>query len=393
MNLIGLLIILLPFIIIWQVIQFFNGLKEKEKTEKNRLEKLKAISEIERKDAINIRSRISLGIYLPETKQTFYPILLQPIFEEWNYLRNPMFRDFPNHHHDGFGASEKVFFHFLTEYFDRNLIANNALKIRVNGDYFTPDFTYIDKINNIYIDIEIDEPYIGNTKNAHHFITSDDLRNQKMRLGGWSVIRFSEKQIIEQPKECCKFIASYLAYASIDKNKLNGFEKIGDVIPDKTWTKEEAEQMAINRYRSSYLPKEFQYQSKKKKNNYQNYGPEKIPVVDKMATKAISERLDELTKSKCDDPALKENIGPIRKDKEIINYNEKTVKNNTNNLEKKSQFNSIIIRKTINKFDIATAYPSDLPAPKINNIFDSLKRTRTYFDQDMIYKYFLNLPK
>lgn len=67
--------------------------------------------------------------------------------------------------------------------------------------------------SSLSIDIEIDEPYVGNTKAPHHCIDQgkDDIRNEFFTNGNWVVIRFSEKQVVKYPRSCCKVIASVVA--------------------------------------------------------------------------------------------------------------------------------------------------------------------------------------
>lgn len=78
--------------------------------------------------------------------------------------------------------------HLLTTYYQLG-------KARIPGDY---DF---------YIDIEIDEPYslIDGTI-MHHDRTKNEERNLFFNEINWGIIRFTEKQIVETPAQCCSLI-------------------------------------------------------------------------------------------------------------------------------------------------------------------------------------------
>ena len=79
---------------------------------------------------------------------------------------------------------------------------------------YEPDFIYYDK--ELLIDIEIDEPYIFETKKPIHYFDEatqkhkDVKRNNYFNQLGWVVIRFSEKQVVENPYGCCLEIAELI---------------------------------------------------------------------------------------------------------------------------------------------------------------------------------------
>ena len=203
--------------------------------------------------------RLWLRLEIPKVTAGHYPVLLLPtdkaIYskEEPNYNISPGFTYTLNLNNDIFGASEKYFFLKLTKYFGSDKVFHNAVLVTVNKNNFIPDFAYFDEEKHIYVDIEIDEPYSFKTKEPLHYGICDHNRNVFMRRGGWAVIRFSEKQVVQQPDACCKFIATYLAYAYIDKTKSEPFDLIDEVLIHKRWTKGEAEQLVLSDYRKKYL--------------------------------------------------------------------------------------------------------------------------------------------
>ena len=113
---------------------------------------------------------------------------------------------------------------------------------------------------NIFIDIEIDEPYEGindiETRKALHYKGVDDSRNQVLTNNGWIVIRLAEIQVHQNPVKCCAFIADiilkirpiYSIPAPIIEVK-----KIDQVNKVQLWTKVEAEKMSREKYREKYL--------------------------------------------------------------------------------------------------------------------------------------------
>jgi hypothetical protein len=118
-----------------------------------------------------------------------------------------------------------------------------------NQETYNPDFTFICKETGLHIDIEIDEPYALKDKTAIHYIGgSDDERNQFFLDNNWCIIRFTEKQVIQQTEECINTIKS------IHECLLNQKEYYySELIPEPRWTYEEAFIMQGKGYREGYL--------------------------------------------------------------------------------------------------------------------------------------------
>lgn len=159
------------------------------------------------------------------------------------------------------GFKEEAIKEYIDKYFKSNyqvyddrfvLVANNTRP-------YEPDFTLINEKNgiNIFVDIEIDEPYEGTNdienRKPTHYKYSDTNRNYAFTSRGWIVIRFAEIQIHKQPEACCKFIAHILKSIdpqfSIPESLLNE-DKIQPILQ---WTEEEAQQWSLEKYRESYL--------------------------------------------------------------------------------------------------------------------------------------------
>lgn len=177
---------------------------------------------------------------------------------QYKLLRDVLSRTSPN---DGDrsvatrGWSETMFGDHLRQYFSGKI--HSGLIVRIpNFDHpYTPDFTYIDSSLNLYIDIELDEPYAYNTKEPTHYLGAwkDNNRNDYFLSKGWLVIRFSEEQVVRHPHSCCKTIASAIAEVLGDNSVLNQFATVPDLQKMRQWTQSEAEDMAASDYRDRYL--------------------------------------------------------------------------------------------------------------------------------------------
>ncbi|PZO56618.1 MAG: hypothetical protein DCF15_08260 [Phormidesmis priestleyi] len=159
------------------------------------------------------------------------------------------------------GKAEGGFRSHLMKYFPGKIHANLTLQ-RLGCSYqrlgcsypYTPDAAYIDRSVNLYIDIEVDEPYAYRDNQAIHCDTSEkDLeRNQFFKDKGWIVIRFSEQQVVCYPARCCKTVAQQIAQITGDSSILSLFVNIPELPKQRQWTEAEAAQMAIERARDNY---------------------------------------------------------------------------------------------------------------------------------------------
>lgn len=198
----------------------------------NALKEEFVISKIDRNELFNLKCSLSKDILSDYVTNIKKPQKINPDFKK--------------------GISEKYFLNYLYKYFQKELIIYG-----INLDFFEPDF--ILKLNNgILIDIEIDEPYVGSSKEIIHYYDknigeySDEGRNTYFLDGKWIVLRFSEEQIIMHPESCCKYIAELLIYLC-EKSEINFFTNIADLEPQNIWSKEAAAEMAYLDYRKNYL--------------------------------------------------------------------------------------------------------------------------------------------
>lgn len=148
------------------------------------------------------------------------------------------------------GKSEAFFFRYLEKSFPKQIYIDLALP--AGEAFFYPDFTLIDPKHQLFVDIEIDEPY--NFKGqVTHTQGSDDKRNIYFTEAGWVVIRFAEEQIARQPLQCCKFIAQTIYQLTNDVSYYQKFQKIPDLtLTPRTWDKKTAQMMYANKTRDGY---------------------------------------------------------------------------------------------------------------------------------------------
>jgi hypothetical protein len=150
------------------------------------------------------------------------------------------------------GWNENPFKLHLNKYFPNKIHQGLTLK---NPDYsipYSPDFTYIDKSLNLYIDIELDEAYVFHTHEPTHFKESkkDKKRNDFFLDRNWIVIRFAEEQVYKHPEECCKFVATVALKCGIPMPE--ALKKVATLPSIPRWTDAEAREMAVNKTRDSY---------------------------------------------------------------------------------------------------------------------------------------------
>jgi hypothetical protein len=175
--------------------------------------------------------------------------------------------------HDGIstaqvGTSEVEFRKYLIKYFESILKPSYSFNIPNFHAPYSADFC-LQLACGLSFDLEIDEPYVGDTGKPHHCIDDDKdkIRDRFFATGNWITIRFSEKQVVTQPDECCYLIAVLIATLTGDSMIESRF-KPSITLPtrERRWAEFESREMAKNKYRDSYLPKFNVSQSKENVN-------------------------------------------------------------------------------------------------------------------------------
>lgn len=151
---------------------------------------------------------------------------------------------FKNHLHNRFSH------HLFNNLYFKNYDYENLL-------YIT-DYVLYDIEMNLYINIEVDEPYIGIDGTPIHFEKSNDGERDDFFLSkNWIVIRFAEIQIIQNPNVCCDIVEEVITNlkSGFLKDDLSDNHEIQTV---KNWSKEDAHRLAFQKYRNTYLPLDLQ---------------------------------------------------------------------------------------------------------------------------------------
>lgn len=159
------------------------------------------------------------------------------------------------------GFKEEAFQKSIELYFGKvfTVLGNARLNTGKETRPFEPDIAIIDKSSsNLRIDIEIDEPYAGLTRQPIHCKGEDVNRDTYFVDRGWIVIRFSEYQVHLQENDCLLYIAETIKSAipnyEIPSQLLNQsslqVEKLWDLVQAQKWEKA--------KYREQYLNHIFQ---------------------------------------------------------------------------------------------------------------------------------------
>ena len=134
-----------------------------------------------------------------------------------------------------------------------NIIVLDNVKLPIlNRNYsYRPDVCLYWKKRNIYVDIEVDEPYdIVSRKPIHYKGNGDNLRDRYFIRNGWCVIRFAESQIHKNIEGVTNYIKRMLRWLTNDESIKYDEDTLESV---ERWTYEQAEQMASDNAREHYL--------------------------------------------------------------------------------------------------------------------------------------------
>ena len=115
------------------------------------------------------------------------------------------------------GFKEEAFQRAIEEAFGNDFVVSGELRINTGKDTrpFEPDIALINKKNDcLRIDVEIDEPYAGITRQPIHCKGDDTMRDIYFVDRGWIVIRFSEYQAHMYEKDCLRFISDIIKAVS-----------------------------------------------------------------------------------------------------------------------------------------------------------------------------------
>jgi hypothetical protein len=153
------------------------------------------------------------------------------------------------------GASELVAFSYVL---DLGLeCIREDISVVIEGYRYEPDLVYINKEKNIFVDIEIDEPYSGG-HHPTHYITSkgvhkDARRNELFCKAGWYVVRFTERQMFCETKACMRVLFNLLLSEQAIETIPERLQNAEALKSEPCWTAEESKQKSHSIYRKTYL--------------------------------------------------------------------------------------------------------------------------------------------
>jgi hypothetical protein len=137
------------------------------------------------------------------------------------------------------------------------VLGNARINTGKNTRPFEPDIAIIGRgaYNDIRIDVEIDEPYAGITRQATHCIGDDLNRDIYFQDRGWIVLRFAEIQVHQHMGSCLKEIVEAIEICmDLDLPDLSQHPYLERVT---AWSVIQAQKWAKANYRESYLNHEF----------------------------------------------------------------------------------------------------------------------------------------
>ena len=149
------------------------------------------------------------------------------------------------------GVSELSFTRTLIQSMPKGYEISSTMLLEYGEEQgYYPDICCFSKSSDIYIDIEIDEPYVLDSHlPIHHINSNDNNRDSFFQSSGWHVVRFAEVQIVAYPGECVNFIVSVIN--NLNKYKLETPNFTGEYC--KKWDADQAKRMAKLKLREEYL--------------------------------------------------------------------------------------------------------------------------------------------
>ncbi len=152
------------------------------------------------------------------------------------------------------GVSETMFLEVLKTVFPD---AKFGGKFPIPGSRlcYSIDLALVDPKTGLSIDIEIDEPYEGKTKQPHHCLDNDKDRNRNRFFNqrNWVVVRLAEEQVVRNPQGCIRYLGEIVANITQDESLLTKVNNWTSLTPIKAWTRAEAQQMAVWKVRERYI--------------------------------------------------------------------------------------------------------------------------------------------
>lgn len=205
-------------------------------------------SEPNQEQTDDLRILFNPNSHFAQEEQYLYPVVKMP--KSNTILKLPR-----NGRSNQKGYKEKDFYNQLKQNITDIEMTDNVHMVIPNFNKpYEPDIVLFDKNLNLYIDIEIDEPYDGYYRYPTHFINPEDeikqdnIRDLFFTESGWIVIRFTEKQVHCQAYECIDYLRNVL-------NSLYNRNFVTDTacIRENQWDYNQCIQWQKVYYRENYL--------------------------------------------------------------------------------------------------------------------------------------------
>lgn len=176
-----------------------------------------------------------------------YPIVYSPAPN--SYLKLPR-----EGRSDIRGYKEPEFLAAIEQEFTDISVSDN-LHMKIPGRYapYEPDIVLFDEALNLYIDVEIDEPYDGYSRLVTHIIEGRDaVRDVFFKESGWVVVRFTEKQVHLSCEQCIRTLRNIVDTMRGQAKPVSPF-----IEEEARWSRRQAIQWEKDLYREKYLGIQF----------------------------------------------------------------------------------------------------------------------------------------
>lgn len=155
------------------------------------------------------------------------------------------------------GHTEAGFQSMIENYFGATftISGNHALPTSASSRPYEPDISMISRKQgaNLFLDIEIDEPYAAIKRNPMHCAGEDDMRDVFFNDRGWIVIRFTEKQVATAKTNCLAFIAKAIKRLDTNFEIPSALIGLADPPQESQWTTLQAQKWEKEKHREGYL--------------------------------------------------------------------------------------------------------------------------------------------
>ena len=136
-----------------------------------------------------------------------------------------------------------------------DISVSDNFHLKIPGRYapYEPDIVLYDEGLNLYIDVEIDEPYDGCSRLVTHIIEGRDaVRDVFFKESGWVVVRFTEKQVHLSSEQCIRILRNI-----VDTMRGLAMPAAPFIEEEARWNRGQAIQWERDLYREKYLGIQF----------------------------------------------------------------------------------------------------------------------------------------